>query len=695
MITITTTPTKSYGRFGRLIYYKTSNFKKEQPMAFVISRGAAYAFTMKTAGEAATFAAEELKSYLIRIFALKINDQAANSFVLQIREDSDLGDEGYRLKITATTVTFTGGGPFGLVHGVYDFLRRFCGCQFSNPGPDGEYIPSLDQLELEEGEQVRKPQLWYRGLQIHRKYAPDIFEREFDWMAKNGLNYVMFTPLPDTVETEEATSVDPATGEVRTKDTGNRYTNKWFRKHLLPLLTKRGLKLDRNHHNLLAWLPPEQYFAQHPEWYALKNGKRDPAPYQLCLCTSNAAMVAELIKNIKAYVQANPEVGIVGVIPEDGMGYCQCDQCLKMDGDDSARTQRLDDFRTLAGENKVVIRRYVNLLNQISRAVRKDFPSVRIGSAHYVDLQFPPEGVKLDENIVPWVAIYWRCFAHAINEKNCELNRFFADLLRKWRRVFTGKLITYSYYMGMNAQRALPYPIARNILEDWKFYKKLGIGGATIQSCPLNIGAYGLNYLAFARAGWEDDTNYEQLLDDYLLGMFGTAALAIKPLYLAFDRAAEKIKNGQAADNPYLKPFPPARGHLLPNGFNIVYFLDEIGLAFIKAGIKEALSLAKSGREQRQVRRFQEAVRYWELGYKAKQFEFTAHANPPAGEKEAKNFNAQLAAAFHDWQKHAQNIYLDGWAGILGGYVHGAKTVRKLRTDATPGGITKGKNHDR
>jgi len=375
--------------------------------------------------------------------------------------------------------------------------------------------------------------------------------------------------------------------------------------------------VDMNHHNLFFWLPPDVYFKDHPEWYAMVNGERVRKAYQLCICTSNNEAVETLIANVKTYLRENPEVKIIGIIPEDGNGHCMCDACRQQDESPE------DVFRmggTVSREPKAtnpsIIRRYVRLVNRVARAVRDAFPDVKVGSAHYSSLVYAPQGVKLESNVVPWIAMYWRCGAHTLTDPACPVNDFFIHELKKWVNVHDGKVILYNYDMGMNAQLAAPYPIADVLCKEWPELKKLGITGATVQSTASNHHTYALNYLAFARNGWDDAVDYEKLRDDFLLGMYGSCAVAIRPIY---DQLVDGRKHGKtyygcledvtgSPDNKAGCIFPDASR-------NITTLVGAQGFDPIFKCIKNALDAASGARETLQVQRLMDAVTYWQTLY--------------------------------------------------------------------------------
>ena len=573
------------------------------------------------ASEPVRFAAEELKRYLEQILGVDLpnsGDPSGPRIIVEETDDQDLGDEGFEISRDTNTLRIRGGGPAGAVYGVYEFLRRYAGCQFSGLGPDGEYVPTLDEITMGDSRLRMKPQLWYRALQFSRLEDFSLMVNRMDWMAKNGLNYVMVHPLPDLPDFEVTTSVDPASGNIIADGPHNMFTNAWFREHLLPEVKKRGLKLDMNHHNLFYWLPPERYFDEHPEWYALVDGERRKERRQLSLCTSNQAAVDTMIANMLTYLRENPEAKIVGLIPEDGIGMCQCDECRKLDYHPDDAFKPLINYRKPEGENKSKIRRYALLLNQAARAIREEFPEVLVGAAAYVDIQWPPREVVLEPNIVPWVAIYWRCAAHLLSPspESCQINRFFYDVLQQWRQAHRGKLILYEYYMGMGAQLGMPYPIAEVICREWPRLKQLGIDGATIQSMAVDHNTCALNYLAFARHGWHDQVDYESLLDDFLLGMFGSAAEEIRPIYQEFQQQLKRVET-EGPSSPYLQYNPKDKSVLAcfwPDAKNIAYLTERKEFPFIFEQIERALKRASNEREVRQLENFRNVARYWQIG---------------------------------------------------------------------------------
>jgi len=581
---------------------RSFSISRDEPPAILIG---------KDAPEPVHFAGQELRKYLETILDTAMPAQSSHTITLCLDAGGKPGDEGFEISGSQAGLLIQGDGPAGVVYGVYEFLRRYGGCRFSGPGPEGEYVPNLEKIDVSGLPLRMTPRLWYRGLQCSAVRDRELMIRQIDWMAKNGMNFIVFRPLPDGVAAENGNRFGPGVGDVRMRCVANRYTNGWYRRNIVPEVLRRGLKLDMNNHNVLTWLPPETYFEQHPEWYRLADGKRTADSLQFCICSSNREAVSTLIANVRKYVRENPEVKIVGVIPEDGFGACQCDECRKLDYHPDDALRSLPSYKTPEGENRSLIRRYASLVNEVAREVRKEFPDVLVGYAAYVDIQWPPRDTELEDNVVPWVALYGaRCYAHTLGPHGCESNRFYYDILEQWKRAHKGRTILYEYYMGRAGYMSLPFPVARQICRDWPGLKEIGIQGATVQSNPQNMSIYGLNYLAFARNGWQDSVDYSRLLEDYLLGMFGSVAPDIRPVYDALDKVVQGIEVGDAQDSLFLRE--TGIECLRPNARNIRFFLEEIGIDFIRGCVQRALDHAGNDRERRQVSDFGDAVTYWQ-----------------------------------------------------------------------------------
>jgi hypothetical protein len=463
-----------------------------------------------------------------------------------------------------------------------------------------------------------KPQLWYRGYQFFYSEPLDLVIQRLDWMARNGVNYVMFTPRRDEL-TKTWGEIDPSNGRPASAPYFF-FAESWWKEKVEPEVLKRGLKLDFNHHNLFYWMPPTLYFKDHPEWYPMVNGERSAKPHQLAICSSNEDAVRTVVENVKQYCRKNPQVKIVGVIVEDGEGMCQCLNCANDDVDPNFG-YGFRGYKYPGGENKNKTLRYARLVNRVAKEVAQEFPNVLIGHATYTDIQWPPRDFQLEPNVVSWVAIYWRDAANPVSpDSGSPVNRFFYDILTQWKASQKSHVILYEYYMGMESQKSLPYPMSEVICRDWPHLKKLGIEGATIQSGSTNHNSYGLNNLIFARTAWQDQVDHKQAMDDFLLGMYGSAAPEIRPIFEKLVAALQRVEKEGSAVSPWMSGYDDKTtlgGSFLPDAYTIVYLMDQLGVDFLQQSLQRAAQKASNDRERRQVKVFAVVTEYWRLAAEA------------------------------------------------------------------------------
>ena len=291
------------------------------------------------------FAASELKKYLDLMFDASVritdeNDGFVSLFIIGCPERNPAcaeyisaddfkkevpGPEGMMIRsFGEKTVVIAGSngnvGEYerGTIYGVYEFLERFCGCTlaaFSHPDVDaGEIVPRYEALELNGINYVKscadRP---YRTAII--QYADAAGDPDkvlnlpfFDWLMKNRYNRILtWTSIYDHFKNTE----------------------------LLSEIERRGLGLTVGHHeSSRLFLPaygneyfPEKYYETHPEYFKLqKDGARflnkDPCG-QWVYCSRNREALETVAENINAWLDKNPAVDILAMLPNDGIS----DQC--------------------------------------------------------------------------------------------------------------------------------------------------------------------------------------------------------------------------------------------------------------------------------------------------------------------------------------------------------------------------------
>jgi len=79
-------------------------------------------------------------------------------------------------------------------------------------------------------------------------------------------------------------------------------------------------------------IPADKYYEAHPEWFPLINGQRhrsDGNRGQLCVTAPGLA--DEFARRVSAVFDQDPSLPMVSISPNDGYGWCECEQCLTLD----------------------------------------------------------------------------------------------------------------------------------------------------------------------------------------------------------------------------------------------------------------------------------------------------------------------------------------------------------------------------
>lgn len=590
-------------------------------------------------GEPGRFAVSELKRCWKAV--LGCEPVESGGAVIRIRRGAaDLTDEGCQLQTRDGQLVLMAGGALGAVFGAYSLLRIAAHCRFAGLGPEGERLPRRRAVTVDLATPRRfVPRLRRRALQFYFNDGLDLMLRRIDWMAKNGFNYLMYTPRGEGEVDLAARRVDPRTGDEIHLD-GNRpsgFSKQWFDRYALPEVVRRGLKLDYNHHNLRSWLQPRKHFAAHPEWFAQIDGERSDEAPQMSICTSSAQAVAQVTDNVLAFAADNPQVKTIGVIPDDGFGMCQCAACVAMDDDPADAARQTRHHRDVAARNASKSRRYARLLNAVAAAVGEKHPDVRVGGAAYVDLQWPPPDPPLADNTMFWLAIFWRDGCRPLLPSSpdapgaARLNDFFVDLIAQWRRDYRGSLVLYEYPMGMERHRSLPYPMLDVILAEWPHLCEMGVDGYTLQCWGANHHSYALNLLAYAAVAWDETADRKHIMRDYLLCTFGRAARTLRPIFEAMhdavaDLAAsrpgdpaweaatrcQRLRDAQTSDVDYLAP-ELNEGILQPNGESFWFLWQAIDRAEPLRLIDCARAQVRDPGETAAVEALAQVVGYWQM----------------------------------------------------------------------------------
>ena len=440
------------------------------------------------------FAGEELQRYVKEISGAELPSVRAKSrkpvillvsrpFDKQASADPREVDH-YRLKVNSNELLIEGASARAVLFGVYDVLERL-GCGWCVPGDDT--VPKRDTLELDAMEVNARPAFKYRMMLDFPLMSVAQSIAISDWIAKNRLNWV-----------HECAN---AHGEPKI----------WYdrRERVVPELRKRGLHLIFGGHTMHTWVP-ETNSTAHPDWFALEDGKQKPPT----LCISNPEMTAELINNMRRFLDRCPEVEVIDFWHTDGTVFCHCAKCTRgvvSGGGTNAPTDAVQAAYVIS---------YVELINRVAEAIGKSHPKVMIGPLIYsqTDRAMPDAAPVLADNVLIGVAHFYRdSFIPLLGEPKSAINLRFLGNDLTWIAKSKHSYI-YEYYNGWVPPYV--YPGAQVIVRDLQTLAALEVQGVSSDM----YGYSPVNMYAAARAFWSSSTSWTNIVHDFCNRYYGDVA---------------------------------------------------------------------------------------------------------------------------------------------------------------------------
>ncbi len=452
------------------------------------------------------FAAHELQRYLGAMSGaqFKIGSKPAKHFILVCKRASapetvalptavaELPAEGYCLAARGNSVFAIGADDRGTLYAVYDLLERL-GCRWLAPDFSfyqgaNEVVPKLTALRLNlDGDVIEKPALKYRKLYVEegRSHTTTNLLQLIEWMPKRRFN-TLVVPL------------NYAGG-------GRVMWDNW-RKDLTPELQRRGLWIEVGGHGyenyLNAGMEGGNLFGSHPEWFGMdESGKRVKSP-NVVFCTSNQEAKNYLITSVISYLNAHPEIQIFDFWPPDGAKWCACPECEVL-GTPS-------DHQAL-------------LLAEVSAAVHKNRPDLRLETIAYAACVAPPAKTTLDPRVLVDFCPINQSFEVQINDPKSERNAAYISQLKEWTNTFKGDISVYSYYRKY-AWRSLPNLIPHYMQSDLRFYQSAGLKGVSTYSEPGDWAAYELNHYTLSALAWNPNVNVDEVVNEFAQARFDSQA---------------------------------------------------------------------------------------------------------------------------------------------------------------------------
>jgi len=359
------------------------------------------------------------------------------------------------------------------VYSVFGLLEDHLGCRWFTP--EVNRIPRQRKLVIGPLDEKKIPALEYR-----EPFVMDCFDG--DWCARNRQN--------------------SSTGRLEAKHGGK--------------IQYYGFV-----HTFNDLVPPEKYYAEHPEYFSLINGKRMNGYYQLCLTNPDVVRIAT--EEVRKRMREHPEASVFSVSQNDTGGACQCENCQAI-------------VRREGSEAGVLI----EFVNKIADAVKDEFPDKAIDTLAYTYTRKAPKTVRPRPNVIVRLCSIECCFSHPLATCDSAENTAFRKDIQDWAKV-CDRLWIWDYTTSF-ANYLVPFPNRHVLRDNIRFFIDNHVTGIFEEDTYTTLcGEFNsLDGYMQAKFLWDPDYDPDVAMNEFLQGVYGKAA---EPIRQYIDLLRDKVVN--------------------------------------------------------------------------------------------------------------------------------------------------------
>jgi len=432
-------------------------------------------------------------------FTIYVGNCAATREILGAQL-AKLDRDGYIVRVEPQRVFLAGPMVHSTCWAVQRFLEDNLGVRWLFPGDLGTDVPHADTVIVPTGQKIEQPVILSR-LWSGAQKAPGGVE----WSFRQRIFY----------------SSDP-------KSTKGRYEFQ---------------------HNMANIFPPDKYYDQHPEYYALIKGVREREGYShgVNICLSNPETIKIAARVAIDYLKSHPLIESYSFGPNDGGHWCECDNCKKLmlPASKWQKPDPRDELLFVWGGKMRASRLYWDWLSKVAVIVAQECPGKRLGTLSYDGYTVPPvlnPEVKVDPNILPYICFAQGDMWHAVNKRHVDW------LIDQWsQRVKSFGIYDYAYGSGEVLPR-LYTPLVQQVVRE---AVPKGLKGCYAEVYP-NWGADGPRLSQVAKVWWNPNVDLDADLEDWCRHAFEEAAAPMAEHFRRCER--EWIASGQDKYNTRKRP---------------------------------------------------------------------------------------------------------------------------------------------
>jgi len=263
-------------------------------------------------------------------------------------------------------------------------------------------------------------------------------------------------------------------------------------------------------HTFYRFMPPEEFYDQHPEYYSLIDGKRVYDHAQLCL--TNPDVLRIVTERLKQTMREHPGNLIYSVSQNDWRNPCQCDRC-----------------QAIAKREKSEAGPIIWFVNKVAKEIEKEFPDKYVGTLAYQYTRTPPKKINPRHNVVVRLCSIECCFAHDF--KSCPENISFLRDLQGWAAV-SPQLYIWDYVVNFS-HYIMPYPNFRVLQANIQTFRDNKAIGIMEQAAYQSRGGEFAELRAYvlAKLLWNPEADVDALIDDFMYGYYGRSGQYVRQYF--------------------------------------------------------------------------------------------------------------------------------------------------------------------
>jgi hypothetical protein len=232
-------------------------------------------------------------------------------------------------------------------------------------------------------------------------------------------------------------------------------------------------------------------------------------------------MRAELVQQALQWLRAEADPGVIDISQNDWHGRCQCAKCLAIEEEEGSPSGPLLHF-----------------VNAVAEEIEKEFPDVKVMTLAYQYTRKPPKHVRPRHNVVIRLCTIECSFVQSL--ATGEQNETFRSDIEGWSKV-ANQLYIWDYVTNFN-HYLVPHPNLRVLGPNIRFFVDHNTIGLFEQGdSQSGIGDFvRMRAWVLSHLMWDHEQDADALVDEFLAGYYGPAALELKAYLDTLCDAAEE-----------------------------------------------------------------------------------------------------------------------------------------------------------